>query len=420
METGVDGFAYDVFLLYHPQNKPVASRLAQRLRGAGVRVWFDDWEINAGDNIRERIDQGLRLSRTLILCLSKSATDPSWNELERATTLFRSLNDEGRRIVPVLLQACELPDTLRQLQPIDFEADSPASFEALLGACRANRNPSVPAQGDASSGSIWTFALLAFVSFLCGIAVLLLLVFKGDWAVKLGLEGRLFYVTLLPLGLSAAVFLFGVVRSYAAYTGQVYGGTLELGGPIVAFVLVVIGGFELVPNPSPFSVTAFVHGEAGSHDLVLRDSGWVSMDLGQDRKRERIGDKGEARFQSILPSFRGQTVPVDVDAPGYELVGEKSRELTEAPMYLKVRPALVKLGIQVRDAKGPVEGAVVSLPDLNQSTTTGPTGRATFSLRGLPGDKVNVTVGGLPRYAPESDIGILGSGDLVMTLRKAR
>ena len=43
-----------------------------------------------------------------------------------------------------------------------------------------------------------------------------------------------------------------------AYRGEVLGGVLELGGPVVAFFLVLILGFWLVPNPTAFAVTVYV------------------------------------------------------------------------------------------------------------------------------------------------------------------
>jgi hypothetical protein len=84
---------------------------------------------------------------------------------------------------------------------------------------------------------------------------------------------------LLPLGLAAAGFLFGVLRSYASYRGKHLGGVLELGGPIIAAAMVVIGGFVLVPSPATFPITVYVHGERGPQDVVLRipaASSWIS------------------------------------------------------------------------------------------------------------------------------------------------
>jgi hypothetical protein len=123
------------------------------------------------------------------------------------------------------------------------------------------------------------------------------MIWKADLLARLGLTGNLFYIVLSPMGLTATGFLFGVVRSHARYSGKQLGGMLELGGPIVAFLLVVILGFVLVKPITMFPLTVFVHGEGGLQDLVLRNSGDVLLDLNGDRRRQPIGAEGQAYFQ---------------------------------------------------------------------------------------------------------------------------
>ena len=55
-------FPYDVFLSHNQADKPRVRRLAERLRAAGLRVWFDEWVIQPGDGPspvgRERVAEG--------------------------------------------------------------------------------------------------------------------------------------------------------------------------------------------------------------------------------------------------------------------------------------------------------------------------------------------------------------------------
>lgn len=183
----------------------------------------------------------------------------------------------------------------------------------------------------------------------------------------LGLVGNLYYIVLLPLGLAAAAFLFGVFRSYARYTGKALNGKLELGGPIVGFALVVIGGFYLPkPTPEAFSVTVMVHGENGSHDLVLRNSGVVWITLGTDLRQEKIGDKGQADFKNVPASFRGQEVPVSVEANGFELLKPKALyALGSGSVDVTVRRKAALLTGSVRDTAGrPVTTATVRVREV--------------------------------------------------------
>ena len=52
-------FQYDVFLSYSSKETgPWCRELAERLRGDGLRVWFDEREIRPGDPIPKRIEDG--------------------------------------------------------------------------------------------------------------------------------------------------------------------------------------------------------------------------------------------------------------------------------------------------------------------------------------------------------------------------
>ena len=42
-----ESFAFDVFLSHSSKDKRVVRPLAERLRADGLRVWLDEWELNA-------------------------------------------------------------------------------------------------------------------------------------------------------------------------------------------------------------------------------------------------------------------------------------------------------------------------------------------------------------------------------------
>src|SRR3954471_9826781 len=64
-----------------------------------------------------------------------------------------------------------------------------------------------------------------------------------------------YFFLLVPLSLAAAGFLFGALRSHAKYSGKAYGGTLELGGPVLVLVIVIYLGYKFRPTDDAFSVT---------------------------------------------------------------------------------------------------------------------------------------------------------------------
>jgi GTPase SAR1 family protein len=128
-------FRSDVFLSHNSKDKPAVRRLAERLRAAGLGVWFDEWAIKAGDDIYLAIEHGLEDARVQILCLSPAALGSNWVALERSTVLFRDPTNAQRRFVPLLLADCDLPDTLRRYKYVDYRDESDSAFEELLTAC---------------------------------------------------------------------------------------------------------------------------------------------------------------------------------------------------------------------------------------------------------------------------------------------
>lgn len=128
-------FKYDAFLSHNRADKPRVRKLAERLKQAGLRVWFDEWTIKAGDDIYLAIERGLEAARVQVLCLSPAALGSEWVTLERSTVLFRDPTNQGRRFVPLLLADCTLPDTLRRYKYVDFRDESDAAFAELLTVC---------------------------------------------------------------------------------------------------------------------------------------------------------------------------------------------------------------------------------------------------------------------------------------------
>jgi hypothetical protein len=125
-------FQYDVILSHNPQDKPRVRRLAEKLRDAGLDVWFDEWALEPGDDAARAAERGLAASRVLVLCLSPAALGADWVTLERSTVPFRDPAQADRRFVPLLLADCDLPDTLLRYRAIDYGEETEAAFDELL------------------------------------------------------------------------------------------------------------------------------------------------------------------------------------------------------------------------------------------------------------------------------------------------
>ena len=207
---------------------------------------------------------------------------------------------------------------------------------------------------------LFVAAVAAFAGFL----LLGIMLWKAEMLVRLGLTGHVWYVLLVPLGLAAAIITFSLCKSYARYSGKVLNGNIELGGPAVIMLLVLILGFYFVPAPKQrFDLTVFVHGDAGRHVVPLRNQGKVSLDLGADRRSESIGDKGEARFVGIPADMRDHKITLTLESNDYELADPTTAiELSQEAVYVAAQAKRLHLPGEVSDAQGrPLSQARISI-----------------------------------------------------------
>ena len=149
-------FSHDVFLSYNHKDKERVRRLAERLRKAKLRVWFDEWSVRPGEIISLKVDEGLEQSRVLVLCISPNALASNWVALERSTAIHRDPANEGRRFIPLLLADSRLPDTLRRYKHIDYRSETEGAFAELLTACHGDteESPAVTAIPQEESARI--------------------------------------------------------------------------------------------------------------------------------------------------------------------------------------------------------------------------------------------------------------------------
>ena len=107
---------YDIFLSYSLKDQDWVSEFAAALKEAGLRPWFDASQIRPGERWKEKIQDALRESRTLVVVLTpNNIDDPSiFFEVGAAVA-------DNKRIIPVLtedLDFAKVPSLLLRLQPL--------------------------------------------------------------------------------------------------------------------------------------------------------------------------------------------------------------------------------------------------------------------------------------------------------------
>jgi TIR domain-containing protein len=154
-----NNFEFDVFLSHNSADKRRVRILAEKLRSAGLKVWFDEWIIKPGDDICLCIEQGLEAARCLVLCMSSAAFQSDWVGLERSTAIFRDPANSQRRFIPLLLDKCEIPDTIRRYKYIDFTENSDLAIRRVVEVCRRDvQDLSQPETRSATSDVLIDFS----------------------------------------------------------------------------------------------------------------------------------------------------------------------------------------------------------------------------------------------------------------------
>lgn len=91
----------DVFIAHAAEDRDSVVRpLAQALRGAGLRVWDDEFELRVGDNLSHQIERGLAGSRFGVVVLSPSFFAAGW-PLEELDGLVMGEADGQQVLLPI-------------------------------------------------------------------------------------------------------------------------------------------------------------------------------------------------------------------------------------------------------------------------------------------------------------------------------
>ncbi len=118
-----------IFFSYSRENSETVLELAKELRNAGADIWLDQLDIKPGTRWDKSIEDALASSQTLLVILSKPAVE-SDNVMDEVSYAL----EEGKTVVPVLLEECEIPFRLRRLQFADFTESHEKGMETLTKA----------------------------------------------------------------------------------------------------------------------------------------------------------------------------------------------------------------------------------------------------------------------------------------------
>ena len=135
---------YDVFISYSHRDKAwVKGELLPRLEAAGLKVCLDDRDFRIGAPIVREMERAVLTSRHTIAVLTPAYLSSAWTDFEALMIATLDPGSQQERLLPLLLEPCDVPIRMKYLGYADFAApdDLALSWRRLLDALAASVDP---------------------------------------------------------------------------------------------------------------------------------------------------------------------------------------------------------------------------------------------------------------------------------------
>ena len=123
-----------IFLSHNTKDKGFVRKLAYDLDCHGVKVWIDEAELKIGDSLIEKIREGIDGVDYVAVILSHNSINSRW--VQKEIDIVMALENSGKKIkvLPLMLEECDLPAFLLDKKIADFTDDSKyaTSFELVV------------------------------------------------------------------------------------------------------------------------------------------------------------------------------------------------------------------------------------------------------------------------------------------------
>jgi hypothetical protein len=125
-------FDYDVFVSYHEADQRwVDEELLRQLRGADLEV-TGDWDFDVGEDMLAARELRVRKSRHTLVILTPEWCESHLTGADGQLVQYLDPAATDRRLLPLVLKECRLPERINQLVKADFTDPAPERREAAM------------------------------------------------------------------------------------------------------------------------------------------------------------------------------------------------------------------------------------------------------------------------------------------------
>ena len=127
----------NIFLIHAHSDRETVRKLYQRLVSDGLNVWLDAERLQPGQDWQNEIRDALLKCDVVLVCLSRNFDKQQGyrhEELKLALEKANFLPDDEVFIIPVRLENCDMPESLKHLHRVNlFKA---GGYKKLVGALK--------------------------------------------------------------------------------------------------------------------------------------------------------------------------------------------------------------------------------------------------------------------------------------------
>jgi hypothetical protein len=133
IEVAAGTVAPKVYLAHATEDKPIVRPVAEYLMANGVEVWFDEWDIEAGDSLRQEMEDGLGWMTHFVVILTPISVTKPWVAREIDVGFTRLVGGKSRMVpLRVGVEVNELSEFLQTLLCPAFDPASDDDRKGLL------------------------------------------------------------------------------------------------------------------------------------------------------------------------------------------------------------------------------------------------------------------------------------------------
>jgi TIR domain len=140
-----------VFISYSTKDQKFVSQLTSKLESDNIQVWTWDKKMTVGDSINDKIIDALNNTDFYIVVLSKNSVNSQAVNFELSATIINEVSRERNLILPILIEDCEIPFSLKDRLYLDFRVSFDQSYINLIKVIKA---PSTKAYHEPDRKSI--------------------------------------------------------------------------------------------------------------------------------------------------------------------------------------------------------------------------------------------------------------------------